>query len=212
MGERFNDNINDILNDRIDVVTKGCLGLTVTCARCHDHKFDPIPTKDYYSLRGIFASSVEPREEPMLGPLNMTPEYLEFAKQVQCLEPGIGERSKAVRPRQKTKEIKQREIQIRREIAQLEANDPGSPPRAMVLVDSPKPADSPVFIRGEAENKGEIVPRQIFGDSFRPESSGHIWNGSGRLELAVAIVSTNNPLTARVMVNRIWLHHFGEGL
>ena len=46
VGERFNDNINDILNDRIDVVTKGFLGLTVNCARCHDHKFDPIPTKD----------------------------------------------------------------------------------------------------------------------------------------------------------------------
>src|SRR5581483_10856288 len=56
VGEHFNDNINDIINDRIDVVTKGTLGLTVTCARCHDHKFDPIPTKDYYSLHGIFAS------------------------------------------------------------------------------------------------------------------------------------------------------------
>ena len=61
VGPRFNDNINDIINDRIDVVTKGTLGLTVTCARCHDHKFDPIPTQDYYSLYGIFASSVEPR-------------------------------------------------------------------------------------------------------------------------------------------------------
>ncbi len=60
------DNKNDIINDRIDVVCKGLLGLTVTCARCHDHKFDPIPQQDYYSLRGIFDSSVEPAEEPLL--------------------------------------------------------------------------------------------------------------------------------------------------
>ena len=76
VGERFEDKINDIINDRIDVVTKGTLGLTVTCARCHDHKFDPIPTKDYYSLHGIFASSVEPREEPLIAPIRArTPEY-----------------------------------------------------------------------------------------------------------------------------------------
>jgi len=58
LGERFQNNENDIINDRIDVVTKGLLGLTVSCARCHDHMFDPIPTKDYYSLRGIFASKL----------------------------------------------------------------------------------------------------------------------------------------------------------
>ena len=210
VGERFNDNINDILNDRIDVVTKGFLGLTVTCARCHDHKFDPIPTKDYYSLRGIFASSVEPREGPLLGPLNMTPEYLEFAKQVNALNQELGT-LESVRPRQRTKEIKQKMIQTRREITQLEANDPGSPPRAMVLVDSPKPADSPVFIRGEAENKGEIVPRRFLEILSGPNRPVFL-NGSGRLELAAAIISTNNPLTARVMMNRIWLHHFGEGI
>lgn len=209
VGARFNDNINDILNDRIDVVTKGCLGLTVTCARCHDHKFDPIPTKDYYSLRGIFASSVEPREEPLLGPLNMTPEYLEFAKKVNALNQELGT-LEAVRPRQRTKEIKQKIIQTRREITQLEASDPGSPPRAMVLVDSPRPADSPVFIRGEAENKGEIAPRRFLEILSGPNRQAYGY-GSGRLELAAAIISTNNPLTARVMVNRIWQHHFGEG-
>ena len=81
----------------------------------------------------------------------------------------------------------------------------------MVLVDSPRPADSHVFIRGEAENQGEVVPRrclEIISSPNRPAFR----SGSGRLELAAAIISTNNPLTARVMVNRIWLHHFGEGL
>ena len=63
LGDHFNGNMSDIINDRIDVTSKAFLGLTVTCARCHDHKFDPIPTADYYSLYGIFASSMEPCRE-----------------------------------------------------------------------------------------------------------------------------------------------------
>lgn len=66
LGERFAGNQNDIINDRIDVVTKGFLAMTVACARCHDHMFDPIPTKDYYSLHGVFASSTEPKELPII--------------------------------------------------------------------------------------------------------------------------------------------------
>jgi hypothetical protein len=66
VGRRFLLDQNEIIDDRIDVVCRGLLGLTVTCARCHDHKFDPIPTDDYYSLYGVFASSVEPAELPAL--------------------------------------------------------------------------------------------------------------------------------------------------
>jgi hypothetical protein len=80
----------------------------------------------------------------------------------------------------------------------------------MVLEDAVKGHDSPVFIRGEPGNKGEIAPRrflQVLSGPYRPAFT----NGSGRLELAMAIASKNNPLTARVMINRIWLHHFGEG-
>ncbi len=66
VGRRFLNDNNEIIDDRIDVVTRGLMGLSVTCARCHDHKFDPIPTEDYYSLHGVFASSVEPAELPLL--------------------------------------------------------------------------------------------------------------------------------------------------
>ena len=66
VGRRFLLDQNEIIDDRIDVVCRGLLGLTVTCARCHDHKFDPIPTDDYYSLYGVFASSIEPAELPLL--------------------------------------------------------------------------------------------------------------------------------------------------
>src|SRR5206468_1067764 len=73
LGDHFNGQASDVINDRIDVTSKAFLGLTVTCARCHDHKFDPIPTADYYSLYGVFASSVEPRdsEKPVIGRVNV---------------------------------------------------------------------------------------------------------------------------------------------
>jgi hypothetical protein len=79
LGRRFVNNIHDIIDDRIDVVCRGMMGLTVACARCHDHKFDPIPSRDYYSLYGVFASSTEPGEEPLLGieaPAKARNEYL----------------------------------------------------------------------------------------------------------------------------------------
>jgi cytochrome c553 len=66
LGQRFLNSQHDIIDDRIDVVTRGLMGLTVACARCHDHKFDPIPTRDYYSLHGVFASSIEPRVPPLI--------------------------------------------------------------------------------------------------------------------------------------------------
>jgi len=86
LGDRFMEMQNDIINDRIDVVTKGFLAMTVTCARCHDHKFDPIPTKDYYSLHGIFASSTEPDVEPVISKIVETPEYLDYYKRRTELE------------------------------------------------------------------------------------------------------------------------------
>ncbi len=212
VGERFNDNINDIINDRIDVVTKGFLGLTVTCARCHDHKFDPIPTKDYYSLYGVFASCAEPTEDPLLGKLVMDANYVDFAKKFNDLNQQMAqvEAARKARGKKDIKEIRKQEVTLRREITQLEINHPGSPPRAMVLLDKAKPADAPVFLRGEAENKGEIVPRRFLEILSGPNRQP-FRNGSGRLELAAAIVSPANPLTPRVIVNRIWQHHFGEG-
>lgn len=80
LGARFMNNTHDIIDDRIDVVTRGLMGLTVTCARCHDHKFDPIPQDDYYSLYGIFRSAHEPTLRPLFQPEPDTDEYREFEK------------------------------------------------------------------------------------------------------------------------------------
>ncbi len=82
LGRQFDNNVHDIIDDRIDVVSRGLFGLTVSCARCHDHKYDPIPTADYYSLYGVFSSSEAPQELPLVADPKETPGGEEFEKQV----------------------------------------------------------------------------------------------------------------------------------
>ena len=382
LGRRFLNNQHDIIDDRIDVVSRGLLGLTVGCARCHDHKFDPIPTKDYYSLYGVFASSREPNEKPLLG--TTPPKYDEYLAekkkrqenltkfqttkekealaglrhkvsdyllawhefqhladkskpeqfaQEHKLDNGVLQRwsgsletwkkntndifspwfafsaleetnfgakakelavqvvvntNKAVNPIvaqaftnsfksikdvadiygkifneidaqwtklseeqvKATKDIAglklpdtsaeslrqilyaegmppvvptgeldrlfdvpsgQHIAELRRVIDELDATHPGAPPRAMSMDDKTDAVTPHVFIRGNAGNPGPTVPRQ-FLQVLAGENRKPFKNGSGRLELAQAIVSRDNPLTARVLVNRVWLHHFGKGL
>ncbi|MDQ3333356.1 MAG: DUF1549 domain-containing protein, partial [Planctomycetota bacterium] len=81
LGRMFDNNIHDVIDDRIDVVTRGMLGLTVACARCHDHKYDPVPTADYYSLYGVFASSDTPAELPLIADPSSVDPNSEFEKQ-----------------------------------------------------------------------------------------------------------------------------------
>jgi len=216
VGDRFMGMPNDIINDRIDVVTKGFLGLTVTCARCHDHKFDPIPTKDYYSLRGVFVSCAEPSIEPVIQKTLEGTNYADYFKKRTDLEhekETIESKFREMRRTQNRDGLRQllRDAkQNQTETSRLEMTHPGAPVRAMVLEDLPRPHDSPVFVRGDAGNKGPLVARhflEVLSGSYRPAFT----NGSGRLDLAWAIVSKSNPMTPRVMINRIWLHHFGEG-
>jgi len=101
-------------------------------------------------------------------------------------------------------------IQLREASDMLELVDPGAPVRAPVMLNSLKPADSPILLRGQAETPGSIVPRRFLEVLSGPNRQ-RFKDGSGRLELANAIASKSNPLTARVMVNRVWQHHFGDG-
>jgi mono/diheme cytochrome c family protein len=215
VGARFQNNENDIINDRIDVVTKGFLGLTVSCARCHDHMFDPIPTKDYYSLHGIFKSSPEPKVHPVLGDPTKNPKYADYYEKRMALEKELETVQAQFNPRkrdpQKNKELIRQRIEILNRIDALDLTHDGSPPRAMTLADSANPGDSRVFLRGEAENKGDVAPRR-FLECISDPNRKPFSLGSGRIELANAIASKSNPLTARVAVNRIWQHHFGEGI
>jgi Protein of unknown function (DUF1549)/Protein of unknown function (DUF1553)/Planctomycete cytochrome C len=386
VGRRFLGVVHDIIDDRIDVLARGTMGLTLGCARCHDHKFDPIPTKDYYSLYGVFYNSTE-QTVSLVDQPERTKEYEEYEKELRTrqaklnktfeakrneltdrlrarvadyllavlevaklpseefyaimapddLNPVIARRWEAYLFKTragfhpifapwhayaalagkdfpaKAPEVYQRFASVQdagqrvnplvlqafsgtppasmREVAQrygkllsevdkawrealkiaatnqtappatLDPNQepirqvlyapdspasvprgamvdnewffdentrvelsklhaqidkwiieaPGAPPHALILADRETPRNARVFIRGNPANKGDEVPRQFLevlsGPNRRPFQLG-----SGRLELARAIASRDNPLTARVMVNRVWLHHFGSGL
>jgi mono/diheme cytochrome c family protein len=357
VGERF---INDrllIADDRIDVIGRGLLGLTVACARCHDHKFDPIPSRDYYAMYSILNSSDEPDDTvmPIIGKAadekdaqdyekkaaeiakkeldfkrtvydefrkpERLAEYLEFAQEATDIKDTTVFKGKAgqmklrdrvasqwrdflkryaltakphaamiawnrfaklpeaefaaksaavvqdlakpesgctpeiaaafaqtppksmkdvaltyariildskVEPMRQlmqdklspmsvpvesanaffTRKDSETVVRLNNERTKLDSTHPGAPPRAMVMLDKPKPQDVRVYIRGNPGRQGDPAPRAwltMFGGEKFTE-------GSGRLELAQHIASKNNPLTARVIVNRVWMQHFGKPL
>ena len=360
LGRRFLNNQHDIIDDRIDVVMRGMQGLTMACARCHDHKFDPIPTGDYYSLHAIFSSSEEPKDKPLLKPFTPTKETEEFEAELARLQkkgtdfvtsrregsfsaaktaaylnllrrsladPKLNADQEAKRlalypavlagwrkvlaprltptdpigglwsrlastpdegfagalaaqllaksdlridpllrteltkaPPKKFEELAavyanlfassrgkageparqpwielleapqgptsptaesligayvtadaQAYRKLVREAEAYKATNPKSPPRAMVLVDKPKPVNGTILLRGNPSRPGKSVPRQYLEVlSHGPRQP--FTQGSGRRELAEAIASPANPLTARVMVNRMWNQVFGQPL
>ncbi len=213
LGRRFLNNTPDIIDDRIDVTMRGLQGLTVSCARCHDHKFDPIPARDYYSLYGVFASSIEPKELPTIASTTPTPENLDFQKRFALLTQDVEEFKKknATELKANNRMFQDQLRELQKKADRLKVTHPGAPASAMVLNDAPNPFQAYVFLRGNPGNRGENVPRRylevIAGEQRKPFTQG-----SGRLELSRAIASKANPLTARVMVNRVWMEHFGAGL
>ncbi|MCB1120424.1 MAG: DUF1549 domain-containing protein [Verrucomicrobiae bacterium] len=325
LGRTFFGRKDYIIDDQIDVITRGLQGLTVTCARCHDHKFDPIPTSDYYSLHGIFASSENPDVLPIIKYPDSEADYGSYLLEKQRIQREIDKKSeeevdkfikeerllagnylKAVEGARSIKDFDDLEVYagsiktraevlrlwvdymesgearkepvlqkwfseyadkdpeagrifyndwfkeaiedktgghadvkaflndpdsplnpdrddvatwIRRkiggvigelsgEMTALAWTHPGSPMRAHILADVEKPKNSPIYKRGDPGNKGEEVPRQYLqileGDHRKPFT-----DGSGRLQLAEEIASEDNPLTARVYVNRLWGWHTG---
>jgi hypothetical protein len=222
LGNRFENSTNDIINDRIDVTTKAFLGLTVSCARCHDHKFDPIPTSDYYSLYDVFANTGEPKREPWLHPVPKTAELVDYMAKMEAADQQLQATSLRLQELRRQQLAQPDRARMRRDldkevarentaIADLEIS-PAAPPKANVLLDVPHPHDYPVLLRGEAQNRGPMVTRHFLSIlSPDPRHPIEFRSGSGRLELAQAIASPSNPITARVMVNRIWQQHFGTG-
>ena len=222
----------DLADEQIEVTGQAFLGLTVACARCHDHKFDPISQRDYYALSGVFQST-----QTCYGTLpgvvqNLNPSPLielpASAHEPSAVPKLSAERRKALED-QIAGLIKERDaltmegnfalmgIRTRTLLAmlrfRLESFQPDGTPRsyAMGVRERFEPLDSPLYTRGELESPGEVVPRGMIrlASSTRPTSSTR---GSGRLELAQWLSSRQNSLTARVLVNRVWLHLFGRGL
>lgn len=215
--------VADEWDERLDTVMRTSLGLTVACARCHDHKFDPISTQDYYGLAGIFASS-QIDERPLLPPAEAEP-VRAARKQVKDLEAKLKPLKEAKDADTKKAEIEAIELQIA-EIKQTPKYNepwahvvreaaifvlPNGPDATKLEYKENEPRDVAVFRRGNPGNQGEIVPRR-FPTIFRPEGDEGFRRGSGRLDLAEAMVERSGGLLARVMVNRIWDQHFGAGL
>ncbi len=340
LGRRFLGVTHDVIDDRIDVVSRGILGLSVACARCHDHKYDPIPTRDYYSLYGVFQSCQE--QLVGCGQTNDTAFLEELAKREnknrETLAKRREEQSQRVRSNVEKYLLAQLEIEkypeevfnqmleqgdlnpfvVRKwqaylvkdketpvpifikwhsvekaqhnqmisiaadygtvfddvdkrwrehiakfpnaktftdpidermrcvlygidspchvpdeHITNIEVYFPTdvivelwkvqgdvdrwlldsdkSPPYATILVDRPVPSSPRVFLRGNPMTKGSEVSRHYLS-ALGGKESKPFENGSGRLELANELASPTNPLTARVFVNRVWMHHFGRGL
>ena len=214
---------HDQYADRIDTLTRGFLGLTVACARCHDHKYDPIPTTDFYALEGVFAST-EYVEVPAV-PREVVDAYKAAQSAIQAKDKEITAFLKAEAERLKLKvqgnqfkpvepklpdEAKKKLAALRTELDGLKKNAPPQFPVIHTLGEASQAIDAPVLIRGNPSTPGSKVPRHfltVLGGDQAPFA-----RGSGRLDLARAIASKDNPLTARVMVNRVWQHHFGRGL
>ena len=196
----------EAIDDWIDVTSRGLMGITAACARCHDHKFEPVPTADYYSLRGVFASMqrTEPYDEktqPLVSSYIPTPsEVADYEAERAAIDKKIADAAG------KTSKNNRRTISGRirdTELAELLTFHPGAPAHAMVVRDLPKPQTSFVFVRGDARSRGEEVPRR-FLKLLDPAQEAFSDRSSGRLELANKIVSPDNPLTPRVIVNRVW--------
>ncbi|MFN9917321.1 MAG: DUF1553 domain-containing protein, partial [Pirellulaceae bacterium] len=146
-GRRFLGVTHDIIDDRIDVVCRGLMGITASCARCHDHKFDPVSMRDYYSLYAVFDNSLEP----------------------------------------------------------------GNDPSPLRLADKESIEAAYIFVRGNPGNRGPSLERRFF-EFLSPTAGRPLTTGSGRRELAEAIATPANPLTARVYVNRVWGWLLGQPL
>ena len=211
--------------ERIDTIGRTFLGLTIACARCHDHKFDPISTEDYYGLAGVVAGT-RLIDRPLLPEAE--------AAVVQAARGRLASLKEQIRQAKETKpappDLESQVEALEHEIAGIEQSTPhyDSPvahavddaalyvlaagPAATKLEYKPgEPRDLHVQIRGNPSNPGRLVPRRFLTvlSSGPPQP---FTEGSGRRALAEALVTDAAPLLARVIVNRVWLHHFGRGL
>ncbi len=221
--ELINVIVADEWEERVDAVSRTFFGLTVACARCHDHKFDPISADDYYGLAGVFASTRH-IERPLISD--------EAYEPVRVAKEEVAKLEAKMAKLKRQKPLPQEQMdELAAKIKDLKTSTPlydtpmanalseesmyvvragKTPEQGTRLEYRPEPRDLPSFIRGNPNRPGPVIPRRfltVLTDEPRPYQ-----NGSGRLELAQSITTEAKALTARVIVNRVWLAHFGQGI
>ena len=248
----------DVVDNQLDTLGRAVLGLTLGCARCHDHKFDPVPQREYYALSGIFMSTKTLDENRMSGvfsdsyraPLPETPDELiargEALKEWQGTYDGAkaeSEQAAAERDQLKEKheaakkadpesdetkaltekleELAKKAGKLKTEAGRLLYYQKPAPPMALALADRPSPQSARINLAGNPHMLGDEVPRGFLTIATtkepakianrRPWGIG-VQKSSGRLELSGWLTDPDNPLPARVMVNRVWHHLFGAGI
>jgi hypothetical protein len=221
----------DLVDEQIDATFQAFQGLTVACARCHDHKFDPITQKDYYAVAGIFRSTQTCYGTIRLIQSNHPSPLITLPKEADVaipLEPLTAERRAAIDKqiadvREQISKITGnaqdtfiRRIFMQGRITALQSQlalyeSDGTPKPIAMGVREGRPADSPLYVRGEIRQPSGAV-RRGFPQVLTTKQPDIRRSESGRRELADWIASSDNPLTARVMANRIWVHLFGRGL
>jgi hypothetical protein len=231
--------VMDNIDEQIDTVTRAILGLTVSCARCHNHKFDPIPTTDYYALAGIFHSTdlcagvrnkmggggLDYYDTQMLlhvggkrlsaaPPEKVAQAKKAFAKAQAEFRAIVGTPKGLARaPDGRKMQFIARQKMLRLQNELLALTDPAATSHVALGAREGKTiGDTAVRIRGEAEKIGPVVPRGFLTVLDFPDAPKINPKQSGRAELAQWLTSAKNPLTSRVMANRVWQHLFGEGL
>ncbi len=220
----------DIVDEQIDTVGRTFLGLTLGCARCHDHKFDPISQADYYALAGIFKSTrtmetfkkvARWHEVSLADEADLARQAAHDAKvaakkkEIAALVERRKQQSDAKETDESAGAAEAEETEatlkrLREELATLEKDAPVMP-SAMGVTEGTV-ADTHIHIRGSHLTLGELAPRDVPAVFTTPEPPSFSASQSGRLELARWLVTEDHPLTARVMVNRLWRWHFGRGL
>ncbi|GEP40714.1 PSD1 and planctomycete cytochrome C domain-containing protein [Brevifollis gellanilyticus] len=229
------------IEDTIDNLGRTVMGLTLSCARCHDHKFDPVSARDYYGIYGIFASTRYPQPGlelfqtqhnfvPLIPEHERAEKMKPFEKDTtkltadlekilaECetkkLDNAARDRTATLDEQRQMKDELDRMLRRARDVGERLADHLKKTPvlPAAYAVRDDKPVSARIQMKGEPDRLGAEVPRKfidVLGGQLLPAEAQ---KGSGRLELAHWVTSSRNPLTARVIVNRVWQRHFGRGL
>jgi len=218
--------VADEWEEHVDAIGRTFLGLTIACARCHDHKSDPITAADYYALAGVFAS-VKLSERPIVDQATWAP-VAKARAEVAALEKKIAELKKA-----KPKDLAAQTEACQKSIATIKSGTPhydlpmanAVEDAALFVVAADKghgtkldyrmgmSRDLELQKRGNPNDLGAVVERRFLSSFPRADGKSRaLSTGSGRLDLAQALIEEAAPLTARVIVNRVWKQHFGRGI